>query len=190
MDHQSAELINLLFQKLQAIFPAFRLAWPSQIDYERAKREWMKAFIDAGLSDYSLIRVGIKRFRLLDKPFVPSPGQFIKMCFPTPEDLGCPSHTNAFKEALKNSSPYQLDKKFSHSVVEHAWLETGSINFTRLKEHEIRRLFYYNYDMALKQLIHGEPFRAITKGIGEDNKSKSTKEVALSHLERMKEILK
>ena len=49
-------------------------------EFENAKREWMKAFRQVGLNDIESIKRGVDAFRVLETPFVPSPGQFIAMC--------------------------------------------------------------------------------------------------------------
>lgn len=76
------KIVNELFAVLQSIFPAFRHAWPTENDFERAKREWIKAFKLANLTDLNVIKIGTDKFRLTENPFVPSPGQFIAMCKP------------------------------------------------------------------------------------------------------------
>lgn len=82
------KVVNKLFKTFTTIFPAFRQAWPSQNDFEAAKREWMKAFKLAKLTDVEKIKRGVDKYRLAETPFVPSPGQFIAMCdeFPKNEE--------------------------------------------------------------------------------------------------------
>jgi hypothetical protein len=79
-DIQTARIVNKLFATFQGIFPAFRQAWPTEGEFERAKKEWIKAFQQIGLSDVDLIKKGVEKYRLLESPFVPSPGQFIALC--------------------------------------------------------------------------------------------------------------
>lgn len=76
------KIVNKLFLTFQSIFPAFKQAWPTETEFENAKREWMKAFKQVGLKDIEIIKMGVAKFRLLETPFVPSPGQFIAMCKP------------------------------------------------------------------------------------------------------------
>jgi len=79
-DHETAEIVNKLFRVFQGIFPAFRQAWPTEQEFNFAKKEWVKAFLQADMTDIAIIKLGVDKFRLMDSPFVPSPGQFIKMC--------------------------------------------------------------------------------------------------------------
>lgn len=105
------KLINELFKTFMTIFPAFRQAWPTQDDFQRAKREWIKSFKLANLSDAEKIKRGVDRFRLAPTPFVPSPGQFIAMCdeFPKNEER-CKIPFYA-KSALESDSLKEKRKK-------------------------------------------------------------------------------
>ncbi len=76
------KLVNELFAVFQSIFPAFKQSWPTESDFERSKREWIKAFKLANLTNLDSIKMGVDKYRLLVTPFVPSPGQFISMCKP------------------------------------------------------------------------------------------------------------
>ena len=73
-------IVNKLFKTFQSIFPAFKQAWPTDSEFENAKREWMKAFKLANLQDIEAIKRGVNSYRLAPTPFVPSPGQFIELC--------------------------------------------------------------------------------------------------------------
>ncbi len=79
-DATTANVINELFRIIVANFPAFKQAWPTEAEYEFAKKEWIKAFNQVGLRDIEDIQRGIDKFRLLETPFVPSPGQFLALC--------------------------------------------------------------------------------------------------------------
>ena len=74
------QVINRLFERLSLLCPAFKQAWPSQVDYDNAKKEWVRAFKLAKMFDVEKIKFGIETYSLLDKAFVPSVGQFIEIC--------------------------------------------------------------------------------------------------------------
>lgn len=74
------KIVNRLFITFQTIFPAFRHAWGTEAEFENAKREWMKCFKEFGLTDLEAIKRGVNKFRGASSPFVPTPGQFLKMC--------------------------------------------------------------------------------------------------------------
>lgn len=108
---QNYKIVNKLFKTFITIFPAFRQAWSTQSDFDAAKREWMKAFKAANLSDVEKIKIGVNRYRLAPTPFVPSPGQFIAMCdeFPKNEErCKIPFYT---KSTLESDSLKEKRKK-------------------------------------------------------------------------------
>ena len=37
---ETAHVVNILFRELKAIFPAFRQAWPTDQEFNRAKSNW------------------------------------------------------------------------------------------------------------------------------------------------------
>lgn len=79
---EDAMIVNQLFFALQSIFPAFKQAWPSEALYDKAKIEWTKAFVQAGINNSEKISIGLSKCRLMNTPWIPSPGEFIAMCKP------------------------------------------------------------------------------------------------------------
>jgi hypothetical protein len=77
-----AKIVNQLFFALQSIFPAFKQAWGNDALYEKAKIEWTKAFVQAGINSADAISIGLSKCRLMKTPWIPSPGEFIDMCIP------------------------------------------------------------------------------------------------------------
>lgn len=181
------ELVNLLFKSLCRIFPAFRSAWPTQQDYEGAKREWFKAFNSAGLTNIDSIKIGLEKFRILRTPFVPSPGQFIALCKPDRNDL--PSLDDAYKESCKNSHP-SSDKKWSHQVVYHAYRMTDQFVLSNFPRNQSFPIFERNYDLALGMYEDGKPLKEIPLALQHDSDSSINKEVGFAALQNIKEMLK
>lgn len=77
---KAAEIINILFQELTCILPAFKMAWPTQSDFDNAKQLWTKIFIEEKINNFELIRKGIRKIAMSKIPFVPTVGQFIELC--------------------------------------------------------------------------------------------------------------
>lgn len=183
------KVVNKLFLTFQSIFPAFKQAWPTESDFEAAKREWMKAFRIAGLTDLEKIKYGVNKYRLLPNPFAPSPGQFIAMCNPSPEDLGLPSSFEAWKQVSTQIG--NARRQFSHKVIDHAFLETGLWNFTHLSAKDAQALFFRNYEITLQMYIEGKTLREIPKAIEHKYyKKPSSDKIINSELAKMKELLK
>lgn len=186
----SVEVVNALFKELQAIFPAWKQAWPDTESLRTAKRSWIKAFIAEGINQLEQIRYGVERCRSLGTDFAPSVGKFIKLCQPTPEMLGIPSHDKAFREALENAHPSRFGgRTWSHPAIRHAALQCELHNLGDLAPDKASAVFGRAYDITIRQLVAGLPLEDIAIGIGHDSQ-KSEVELAEEHGEwRQQQIM-
>jgi hypothetical protein len=177
----TVEVVNTLFKELQAIFPAWKQAWPDDASLRTAKRSWIKAFMAEGINQLEQIRFGIERCRSLGTDFAPSVGKFIKLCLPTPEMLGIPSHDKAFREALENAHPSRFSNRtWSHSAIRHAALQCEMHNLGDLAPEKASKIFDRAYDITIRQLVAGLPLEEIAIGIGHDGQ-KTEVELAEEH---------
>lgn len=166
----TVEVVNSLFKELQAIFPAWKQAWPTDEALGAAKRSWVKAFIAEGINQIEQIRIGVKRCRALGTDFAPSVGKFLKLCQSTPEMLGIPSHEKAFLEALVNSHPSRANSRtWSHPAVRHAALQCELHNIADLTSEKASEIFDRAYDITIRMLVQGQPLDDIAVGIGYDS---------------------
>ncbi|HIE9348638.1 TPA: replication protein P [Klebsiella variicola subsp. variicola] len=76
---QVAQIINGLFVQLAAAFPA-SLVNRSQEDVNEIRRQWVLAFKENGINTMEQVDAGMRMVRRQERPFLPSPGQFIKWC--------------------------------------------------------------------------------------------------------------
>lgn len=76
---QVAQIINGLFVQLAAAFPA-SLVNRSQEDVNEIRRQWVMAFKENGITSMEQVEAGMRMVRRQERPFLPSPGQFIKWC--------------------------------------------------------------------------------------------------------------
>lgn len=183
------KVVNKLFKTFTHIFPAFRHAWGTQEEFEAAKREWMKAFKQAKLADLEKIKFGVNQYRMLTTPFVPSPGQFIAMCEPTPEQLGLPTIADAWRQVKRQFG--NITMAFSHSVIDHAVLESEIKNLRMLSEKNALELFARNYEISIRMFVEGRELREIPKAIeNKYYKKPSSEKIISGELAKMKEILK
>jgi len=174
----TVDVVNALFKELQAIFPAWKQAWPTDAALSTAKRSWIKAFIVAEINTLEQIRFGIERCRSLGTDFAPSVGKFIKLCQPTPEMLGIPPHDKAFREALVNAHPSRFgNRTWSHPAVRHAALQCEMHNLGDLIPEKASKVFDRAYDITIRMLMQGKPLEDIAVGIGHDSQ-KSEVELA------------
>lgn len=165
----TADVVNALFKELQAIFPAWKQAWPDDESLKAAKRSWIKAFLAAGINQLEQIRYGLQNCRQIGGDFAPSVGKFIKWCQPTPEMLGIPSHDKAFREALENSHPSRFGARtWSHPAVRHAALQCEMHNLGDLIPEKASKVFDRAYDITIRRLVQGLPLEDIAVGIGHD----------------------
>lgn len=165
----TAEVVNALFKELQAIFPAWKQAWPDDEALKAAKRSWIKAFLAAGINQLEQIRYGLQNCRQIGGDFAPSVGKFIKWCQPTPEMLGIPSHDKAFREALENLHPSRFGARtWSHAAVRHAALQCELHNLGDLIPEKASKVFDRAYDITIRRLVQGLPLDDIAVGIGHD----------------------
>ncbi|ORM78324.1 replication protein P [Pantoea eucrina] len=80
--HQEVEkLMNEFFDGLKQVFPAsVSTAWRTQADEAAAKRQWIAAFAENGVTSKQQLSAGMRQARASGSPFLPSPGQFIEWC--------------------------------------------------------------------------------------------------------------
>lgn len=145
-DDETSRIINKLFKTLVEIAPGFRQAWPTQSEFDGAKRQWMKAFSDSGLNSVEKIAIGVRHFRKSRKAFIPTAGEFIAMCELTAEEMGAPITEIAYREACEKSNPsYGPNKNWSHPCVQWAARQVTShtlCNYPREKSFPMFKNFY------------------------------------------------
>ncbi|MHA1055764.1 replication protein P [Enterobacter mori] len=76
---QVAQIINGLFVQLAAAFPA-SLVNRRQEEVNEIRRQWVLAFKENGINTIEQVEAGMRMVRRQERPFLPSPGQFIKWC--------------------------------------------------------------------------------------------------------------
>lgn len=178
LDSHAAAVVNALFKELQAIFPAWRQAWPDDVTLKAAKRSWIKAFMAQGIRRIEQVRYGVENCRRLETPFVPGVGEFVALCQPKPEALGAPSHDAAFAEAVVNAHPCMSERRtWSHQAVYHAAAQCGFQTLACLSADVSRKLFERNYEITLRLLLEGKPLRSIPLALPARAEGRRTAEV-------------
>jgi len=165
-DEKTAQIINALFEKIIRIKPAFKQGWPTETEFQMAKREWVNAFRRANITSLERVKRGIERLTDSEKSFIPSPGEFLALCRLEPGDVGAPPIEQAYKEAIKNAYPDGLEKRWSHPCVRHAFQQSGAFEMRTEPKSKTQPLFEKNYldsldDYAegkiLEQVAHDKP---------------------------------
>ncbi|WP_272660770.1 replication protein P [Providencia sp. PROV150] len=95
---QAEQLVDVLFRNLKQIFPAaVNTIFKNESDELAAKRQWIAAFAENGITTREQLQNGMRHARASDNPFWPAVGQFIKWC--KQEDftqLGLPTETELY----------------------------------------------------------------------------------------------
>jgi len=74
---QTAEIFNALFSALRATFPASVHSFSDQSEFDELRRQWAQAFRENGITTMEQVNAGLRIARRQERPFLPSPGQFI-----------------------------------------------------------------------------------------------------------------
>lgn len=74
-----AQIINGVFSQLLATFPA-SLANRDQNELNEIRRQWVLAFRENGITTMEQVNAGMRVARRQNRPFLPSPGQFVAWC--------------------------------------------------------------------------------------------------------------
>jgi hypothetical protein len=179
--------INELFKELRSIRSAWRQAWPDQETYRASKRQWFQAFIEEGICTPGQINFGMAQVRKQAGDFIPSPGQFIEWCKPTPEMLGLPPLAAAHREACRNAHPGMAGQgKWSHDAVWHTAKECGFESLNKLDSALSLKLFDRNYTITIRRLLAGLPLQSMPKAIAARTEAKVTPEVGKDALAQMR----
>lgn len=119
---QAAVIFNELFSQLRAAFPAAMSAFREQSEFNELRRQWAMAFRENGITTLDQVRAGMRVARRQEKPFLPSPGQFVAWC--KAEDsasLGLPNQNELVSlvyEYCRNRSRY-------HDAESYPWPDHG-----------------------------------------------------------------
>lgn len=167
---ETAAVINWLFTELRSYCTAFKQAWPDNDSQRHAKKTWLKAFILAGINNTDQLRHGLKHCLLLERPFVPSPGEFIAWCKPKPEDIGLPDLRTAYNLSISMNGQFSKFKpgcQKTYSVIRHVLEQIGSFAYRSMTASQAFKTFESYYPIACKQFMDGK-LQEIPKQIPEN----------------------
>lgn len=85
---QVAQVFNGLFNQLRAAFPASMANFRTQDDLNEFRRQWLLAFQENGIHSMAQVDAGMRVARRQERPFLPSPGQFVAWCKQSGGTLG------------------------------------------------------------------------------------------------------
>ena len=149
--------VNDLFKSLQASFPAWKQAFPTTQELNLAKQVWVRALLEAGITEMEQIKLGTRKARASGSAFFPAVGQFIQWCKPTPEDLGLPSERDAYHEACNHAHAIYAHT-WSHPAVYEAGRRTGWFELRSEEAARMQKAFGTVYADVCKSVMAGAEF--------------------------------
>lgn len=73
-------IFNELFRQLRVMFPGSLANIREQSDLNEFRRQWLLAFAENGITTMAQVSAGLRIARQQERPFLPSPGQFVTWC--------------------------------------------------------------------------------------------------------------
>lgn len=142
---QVAHVINGVFTQLLAAFPA-SLANRDQHEMNEIRRQWVMAFRENGITTMDQVNAGMRVARRQERPFLPSPGQFVAWCkaeeataagLPNVNDL-----VDLVYEYCRGRGLYPDAESYPWHSNAHYWLVTtlyANMRANSLSDAELRR---------------------------------------------------
>jgi hypothetical protein len=160
IEKMDLKVIELLFERLEAIFPGFKANYKTSASLAVAKKEWLTGLIEGRIDAPEKLKRGLTTCRASACRFPPSIGEFIAWCKPKPQEIGLPSAKEAYLEACGNSYQYGAKKNWTHPLVYHARKEIGAEYLMHTLEKEAFKLFEQVYFALLEEFLEGRVFEA------------------------------
>lgn len=156
IDPATRAVIDDLFVRLKGIYSAWKQAWPSDVEENAAKREWLAALMVASIRSMDQIQHGLRMARASGKAFVSSPGEFVDWCF-APEAFGLPPLDKAYAIAMsKTYAPDAASARWKHAAIYHAAAQAGFSTLQQLPRADGLKLFGEKYLEQCRKLGRGE----------------------------------
>ncbi|HCO2426557.1 TPA: RusA family crossover junction endodeoxyribonuclease [Escherichia coli] len=150
---QVAQIINGVFSQLLATFPA-SLANRDQNELNEIRRQWVLAFRENGITTMEQVNAGMRVARRQNRPFLPSPGQFVAWCREEASVIaGLPNVSELVDmvyEYCRKRGLYPDAESYPWKSNAHYWLVTNlyqNMRANALTDAELRR-------KAADELVH------------------------------------
>ncbi|MEG0281338.1 MAG: replication protein P [Morganella sp. (in: enterobacteria)] len=143
---EAIQVFNELFRQLKATFPAAMTNFQTQDDLNEFRRQWVLAFSENGIRTVEQINAGMRIARQQEKPFLPSPGQFVQWCKQADcIAVGLPDADELYGMVMKfsaNRSMYRSAEAYPWANNACYWMVTKLYSVMRasgLTESELRK---------------------------------------------------
>lgn len=166
---QVAQIINGVFSQLLATFPA-SLANRDQNELNEIRRQWVMAFRENGITTMEQVNAGMRVARRQERPFLPSPGQFVAWCKQSGGALGITVDQviTEYWDWRNRSFEFTSSEHFpwSHPVMYHICVELRHRSTERQLTHgELAREAGDLLDMWERRVTEGKPVPPVRRAI-------------------------
>ncbi|HEM8087086.1 TPA: phage replication protein [Klebsiella aerogenes] len=166
---QVAQVINSVFRQLLAAFPA-TTANRDQTEMNEIRRQWVLAFRENGITTMEQVAAGMRVARRQERPFLPSPGQFVAWCKQSGGALGITVDQVIadYWDWRNRSFEFTSSEQFpwSQPVMYHICVELRHRSTERQLTHgELAREAGDLLDMWEKRVTDGKPVPPVRRSI-------------------------
>ena len=162
------KLVDVLFTNLMQIFPAARqTALSTPADIAAAKRQWILAFAESGVTTLEQVKAGMRMARQQETDFWPSCGKFIGWCKSgAAQAAGLPSADEVmdeFNQYCARRGDYASPADYPWSAPIMYWIVTDVRRLmfqNNLTEGEVRKSVQRHLTIWAKRLAKGEQIPA------------------------------
>ncbi|SNY71001.1 replication protein P [Pantoea sp. GL120224-02] len=197
VDSSVEQLVDILFRSLKLVFPAsISTTLKDPRDEAAAKRQWIAAFVENGITSKQQLSAGMRRARASGSPFWPSPGQFIRWCKDGESGAaGLPDENALYDMVMRYSARrglYSSPEAYPWQENTHYWMVTSLYSQMRAKclsESELRGKCRSELSKMAKRIKVGECIHPPRPLVEKLYVPVST-DTALEHIMRMKAMLK
>jgi len=168
----------MIFRRLRTICTAWKQASEGDVNAYAAdyKRELLEALVRERVSDLRQIERGLAG---VTSDFLPNPSKFARSCLPSPEELGIPSESEAFQQAIGNAT-------VKHPAVVFTLRKTDSWALKRAPADEAKRQWRDLWTATVRHVVDGGELPAKTLQIEDKPKPKASKDTAISAMDNLK----
>ncbi|HCM9595281.1 phage replication protein [Enterobacter bugandensis] len=190
---QTAEIVNSLFSALRAAFPASIHTFNDQAAFDELRRQWLLALGENGICSMEQVNDGLRVARRQERPFLPSPGQFVKWCQEGRSALGI-TVADVMAEYWKWQKlvfRYTSSEKYpwTKDVLYHICIELRHRSTEgQLSRQELEREAVKVLDMWEKRVLAGKPIPPVRRALAAPvaPKGPTPAELLKAKYERMK----
>ena len=130
--NNAVRLIDRMFVRLKSIFPAWKHAFDSEIEYNETKQVWLEELFKANVVNPNALKRGLDAAAKSESPFWPSVGQFIVWC-----------NVHDYHE-LSLPTLEELEPRLK-SFMGYAKFDAHKFNYRSVAEYHLLRALYYGY---------------------------------------------